>query len=47
MIREKGTMLGKIFLGDAIPKEIGMWEDPNCRNLVEEVSIKVKERKKF
>jgi len=42
MIREKGTVLGKIFLGEAIPKELGVWADPNLRNLVEEVSIKVR-----
>jgi carbamoyl-phosphate synthase/aspartate carbamoyltransferase/dihydroorotase len=42
MIREKGTVLGKIFLGEGIPKELGVWVDPNLRNLVEEVSIKVR-----
>lgn len=42
MIREKGTVLGKIFLGEDIPKGLGVWVDPNLRNLVEEVSIKVR-----
>jgi hypothetical protein len=42
MIREKGTVLGKIFLGEDIPKELGVWADPNLRNLVEEVSITVR-----
>lgn len=41
MIREKGTVLGKIFIGDTLPKELGLWDDPNLRNLVEEVSLKV------
>lgn len=42
IIREKGTLLGKIFLGDSVPQELGAFEDPNLRNLVQEVSIKVK-----
>ena len=41
IIREKGTLLGKIFLGDDVPQELGPFEDPNFRNLVQEVSIKV------
>ena len=41
IIREKGTLLGKIFLGETLPKELGSWDDPNLRNLVAEVSIKV------
>ena len=41
IIREKGTMLGKIFIGDEIPPEIAAWDDPNQRNLVEQVSITV------
>lgn len=44
MIREKGTVLGKICLGEILPKELGVWDDPNCRNLVEEVSIQVTNR---
>ena len=42
MIREKGTMLGKIILGDSLPSELEPWVDPNLRNLVQEVSIQVK-----
>ena len=34
-------MLGKIFIGDEIPPEIAAWDDPNQRNLVEQVSITV------
>lgn len=42
IIREKGTMLGQIFVGDvAIPDVIGEWDDPNQRNLVQEVSVQV------
>ena len=41
MIREKGTMLGRIILGDSVPSELEPLDDPNRRNLVEEVSIKV------
>ncbi len=37
-LREKGTMLGKIIIGE-INKDLG-FDDPNKRNLVSEVSIK-------
>lgn len=39
-IREKGTMLGRIVHALPIPEVISI-EDPNKRNLVAEVSIKV------
>lgn len=39
-IRQKGTMLGKIVYDLPLPKNIQI-EDPNKRNLVAEVSIKV------
>ncbi|CAM1313628.1 CAD (predicted) [Pycnogonum litorale] len=38
IIREKGTMLGKIIIADA-SEDIIDFEDPNIRNLVSEVSI--------
>ena len=41
IIREKGTMLGKIFVGDDVPAEVAVWHNPNHRNLVQEVSIQV------
>lgn len=42
MIREKGTMLGKIIIGDEITGQMDDdWEDPNHRNLVKEVSTEV------
>ena len=42
IIREKGTMLGQILVGEEIPREIAGWDDPNQRNLVKEVSVQVK-----
>lgn len=39
-IREKGTILGKIVYTSAFPKPIVI-KDPNLKNLVAEVSIKV------
>jgi len=45
IIREKGTMLGQILVGDEeIPREVAGWDDPNQRNLVKEVSIQVNTR---
>lgn len=49
IIREKGTMLGKIFVGPfkdpsgggPIPQDVGHWVDPNLRNLAAEVSTEV------
>lgn len=41
IIREKGTMLGKIFVGDDVPAEIAVWDNPNHRNLVQQVSLQV------
>lgn len=41
IIREKGTMLGKIFVGDDVPTEVAVWDNPNHRNLVQQVSIQV------
>lgn len=39
-IREKGTMLGKLVV-DGTPEETVPFDNPDERNLVEEVSIKV------
>lgn len=39
-IREEGMMLGKIVLDGVDPKSIE-FEDPNTRNLADEVSCKV------
>lgn len=44
-IREKGTMLGRIVHSLPIPEVLSI-EDPNKRNLVAEVSIKVTQLKK-
>jgi len=44
IIREKGTMLGQILVGEEIPREIAGWDDPNQRNLVKEVSIQVNKK---
>lgn len=41
-IREKGTILGRIIYELPIPTDQPAFTDPNLRNLVEEVSIKVK-----
>jgi carbamoylphosphate synthase small subunit len=41
-IREEGMMLGKIVLDGVNPDSVA-FEDPNIRNLVDEVSCKVKE----
>ncbi len=40
IIREKGSMLGKIVIGDANPESVAT-VDPASLNLVKEVSIKV------
>ena len=39
IIREKGSMLGKIVIGDADPESVAT-VDPASLNLVKEVSIK-------
>jgi carbamoyl-phosphate synthase/aspartate carbamoyltransferase/dihydroorotase len=39
-IREKGSILGKLIMGLNVPSDI-TFSDPNLRNLVSEVSIKV------
>lgn len=39
-IRENGTMLGRIVHALPIPEKLNI-EDPNKRNLVAEVSVKV------
>ena len=39
-IREKGSMLGKIVIEGVEPESV-LFEDPNKRNLVAEVSLKV------
>ena len=39
-IREKGTMLGKVVIEGVQPESVP-FDDPNKRNLVEEVSSKV------
>jgi carbamoylphosphate synthase small subunit len=39
-IREKGTLLGKLIVNEDDPQSIP-FEDPNDRNLVAEVSVKV------
>lgn len=39
-IREKGTMLGKLVV-DGTPEETIPFDNPDERNLVQEVSIKV------
>lgn len=39
-IREKGTMLGKLVV-DGTPEETVPFDNPDERNLVQEVSIKV------
>lgn len=41
-IREKGTILGRIVYELPILEEVINFLDPNTRNLVEEVSVKVK-----
>ncbi|MBI2411003.1 MAG: glutamine-hydrolyzing carbamoyl-phosphate synthase small subunit [Candidatus Kerfeldbacteria bacterium] len=38
-LREHGVMLGQIVIGSDTPKEAHALEDPNIRNLVDEVSI--------
>lgn len=40
-IREKGTLLGKL-LPDEAPEESILFQDPNERHLVQEVSLKVR-----
>uniref|UniRef100_A0A667ZB66 Multifunctional protein CAD n=1 Tax=Myripristis murdjan TaxID=586833 RepID=A0A667ZB66_9TELE len=42
-IREKGTMLGKLVV-DGTPEDSIPFDDPNLRNLVQEVSMKVPPR---
>ena len=42
IIREKGSMLGKIVVGDLDPKSVAQ-VDPASLNLVKEVSIKVEQ----
>eukprot|EP00922_Rhytidocystis_sp_ex-Travisia-forbesii_P052025 GHVS01077215.1.p1 GENE.GHVS01077215.1~~GHVS01077215.1.p1 ORF type:complete len:1771 (+),score=399.07 GHVS01077215.1:44-5356(+) len=40
-IREHGSMLGRLLIGDTTtPVAEMVWEDPNCRNLIAEVSRK-------
>ena len=41
IIREKGTMLGKIVVGDNVDPDSVATIDPASLNLVKEVSIKV------
>jgi carbamoylphosphate synthase small subunit len=40
IIREKGSMLGRIVIGDADPESVPIF-DPAKFNLVKEVSVKV------
>lgn len=40
-IREKGTMLGKLVV-DGTPEDSVPFDNPDKRNLVQEVSMKVK-----
>lgn len=44
-IREKGTILGRIVYELPIMEEVMNFLDPNDRNLVQEVSIKVRVRR--
>ncbi len=49
IIREKGTLLGRIRVGDDQDESaagITDWVDPNQRNLVQEVSVQVKNNRK-
>ena len=39
-IREEGTMLGRVVCGEEEEEE-SVFEDPNARNLVQEVSCQV------